>query len=701
MKDKKNFDYKRLRPFKWFILENFPFLEDSIDVLTNYQLFCKLGEMYNKEVDAINTLGIQVEGITDWFDNLDVQEEVNNKLDEMAENGELEEIIATYLNTNALICFDTVSDLVSSENLVDGSYARTLGYYQINDYGASIYKIRAKENDDVISPVLIELNNGLVADLVIVSNTINVAQYGIKEDDTTDETTLLQGLINYAKEKNLKIVGTKKPIKLTDTIDIPVYVDIDRVYFKFYPSNNYINNYGIFVNANSTHNNWQVAYPDGLRGSLTNCTFENATNESLNCIYNYSNQVFNNLYFSGFNISYRADSNYLDSWKFTNITVESRYESSDYNLQFGFLGDQVVIDTIHYLAYDTNAIKIGTGHNGITLKNIICQGVIDCEGSNVTIENLHMESSQGKIICVNTMLKLTNAYLYHNTTSDHNFDISSNSNVILENVKIRYEMDRADSSTDDYDANITSSTLIGKNCFKLIGNRQDITDMQYAMFKTNLGVSLSPEFIYSSRYSFDIKDNQLFKQKSATGISTSSRCNWKLATGTYYYAVKPVADFTRQIHYWQYTNTYNVNITDTTKGVTISAENGMWRVYRGTSSGSYDHYVDIYIDRNIIIDDGNFCNGFKWQTRTADGVDTFLAFSNSVAYNNKNIITFANNTPTAGTWKKGDIIYKANATTSSDTGWVCIEDGTPRNLEDNIKRGIISLFYFCLLYNCI
>jgi hypothetical protein len=49
--------------------------------------------MYNKEVDAINTLGIQVEGLTDWFDNLDVQDEIDNKLDEMATDGTLENII--------------------------------------------------------------------------------------------------------------------------------------------------------------------------------------------------------------------------------------------------------------------------------------------------------------------------------------------------------------------------------------------------------------------------------------------------------------------------------------------------------------------------------------------------------------------------------------------------------------------------------
>lgn len=107
MSNNLNFDYKNLTPFKWFILENFPFIEDSIDTLTNYGLFCKLGEEINKNRDSINLIGENEETLTNafnalhdyvdnYFNNLDVQEEINNKLDQLAADGTLEELLGDY-----------------------------------------------------------------------------------------------------------------------------------------------------------------------------------------------------------------------------------------------------------------------------------------------------------------------------------------------------------------------------------------------------------------------------------------------------------------------------------------------------------------------------------------------------------------------------------------------------------------------------
>lgn len=41
--------------------------------------------------------------VDDYFDNLDVQDEINNKLDDMAEDGTLEEIVGAYINANVKV----------------------------------------------------------------------------------------------------------------------------------------------------------------------------------------------------------------------------------------------------------------------------------------------------------------------------------------------------------------------------------------------------------------------------------------------------------------------------------------------------------------------------------------------------------------------------------------------------------------------
>ena len=125
------FEYKNLTPFKWFVLENFPFIEADFDALTEWQLFCKLGKEMNKIINSENTLGSQMENVTNamielqnyvnqeilhqdeditefknyvtnYLENLDVQEEINNKLDDMVEDGTLERIINE--GSGGLIC---------------------------------------------------------------------------------------------------------------------------------------------------------------------------------------------------------------------------------------------------------------------------------------------------------------------------------------------------------------------------------------------------------------------------------------------------------------------------------------------------------------------------------------------------------------------------------------------------------------------
>lgn len=90
-------------------LTNFPYIEKDFDALTDYGLLCKIvdylnqvitnGNAQNETITALYNAFVELKDYVDnYFDNLDVQDEINNKLDEMTESGELQEIIDTYLN---------------------------------------------------------------------------------------------------------------------------------------------------------------------------------------------------------------------------------------------------------------------------------------------------------------------------------------------------------------------------------------------------------------------------------------------------------------------------------------------------------------------------------------------------------------------------------------------------------------------------
>lgn len=111
--------------FRRAVIQNFPFIEEDFDALTDYGLLSKVVEYLNKVITSQNTLADNFNALSEafetlqnyvdhYFDNLDVQEEINNKLDEMAESGQLIEIIAQYFNVQR--------DMTPlGENLLDGA----------------------------------------------------------------------------------------------------------------------------------------------------------------------------------------------------------------------------------------------------------------------------------------------------------------------------------------------------------------------------------------------------------------------------------------------------------------------------------------------------------------------------------------------------------------------------------------------------
>ena len=181
------FEYKNLTPFKWFVLENFPFIEADFDALTEWQLFCKLGKEINKIINSENTLGTQMENVTNafidlqnyvnnYFDNLDVQDEINIKLNEMAESGELQEIIGQYINLHGVLAYDTKTSMKTATNLIDGSICKTLGDISYSDGKGAFYRVRPIQNTDVVDEnnIVALYNKNLIAEKINYSSNYDL-----------------------------------------------------------------------------------------------------------------------------------------------------------------------------------------------------------------------------------------------------------------------------------------------------------------------------------------------------------------------------------------------------------------------------------------------------------------------------------------------------------------------------------------------
>ena len=187
-------------PFICCVQKAIPLAYD--ESLSYYETLCALIK-YIKDVvtpttnDLIDKVQELETYVTNYFNNLDVQEEINNKLDEMAESGQLTDIIAQYLQLAGMLCYDNVANMKSAENLTNGSIARTLGYHTINDGGESIYKIRNITNEDVVDEAFIIAlaDETLIAEL-ICGNTINPIQMGAYGDNTHDDSESLQKGLN-------------------------------------------------------------------------------------------------------------------------------------------------------------------------------------------------------------------------------------------------------------------------------------------------------------------------------------------------------------------------------------------------------------------------------------------------------------------------------------------------------------------------
>lgn len=124
--------------FRRFVIQNFPFIEEDFDALTDYALMSKIVEYLNNVIQSQNDVVDNVEELNaafttlhdyveHYFDNLDVQQEINNKLDGLVADGTLEALIGNYIQPRIdaqNVRIDSLnSNITTFEGTVNGQLA--------------------------------------------------------------------------------------------------------------------------------------------------------------------------------------------------------------------------------------------------------------------------------------------------------------------------------------------------------------------------------------------------------------------------------------------------------------------------------------------------------------------------------------------------------------------------------------------------
>ena len=374
-------------------LTNFPYIEEDFDALTNYELLSKVVEYLNKVIaneneqnesilELYNSFNNLKNYVDNYFENLDVQDEINNKLDEMLEDGQLEQIIEQFLQLTSLICFDTVAAMKASPNLTNGSYAKTLGYYTKNDGGSALYKIRTITNDDVVDEMFIlEMTNDNTLIAELITTNVNIKQLGAIEND--DITDIVEASLNKLGYANLTNGEFKANISITndnyyqiignDTTLVPYNSELPviEIYCTEIEKEKIIKN--INIELTGTEKAIKVHKPSASRRDTYLPQRINIENIYVYVTDNFTGTAFNFEYISEINvnnINVKRERIQDDTRTGNGLQITSCINFNVINSSFGFLDKAIIIDTNNKSC------------EGITINN--CEMLFNNDGITVT-----------------------------------------------------------------------------------------------------------------------------------------------------------------------------------------------------------------------------------------------------------------------------------------------------------------------------
>lgn len=207
--------YSNMQPFRFWCQKVLPLVYD--DSLSYYELLCKVVNYINNLIKDVNTLTTEMTElqqafitlknyVDNYFTNLDIQEEINNKLDKMAQDGTFDTIIKAYFNRKFIFVGDSYILGYSNDGHLYTSYAEIintnlgLGATILGTSGAGFANVGTGINEGKNFLQTLQTYQGDTADKNAITDIYVMGGYNDRTHTTTEIWLAMQDFSTYVKE---------------------------------------------------------------------------------------------------------------------------------------------------------------------------------------------------------------------------------------------------------------------------------------------------------------------------------------------------------------------------------------------------------------------------------------------------------------------------------------------------------------------
>lgn len=597
------------------------YLKNTIipSVNNNAEAVKELQELYVKLKDYVDN----------YFKNLDVQNEINIKLDEMASDGTLENII--------------------NEKI----------FGEIN---SKIDTLEKNQN----------------------TNIKLISSYGAIGNEEIDDSDAIQNCFNDSQAGDTIVFDSLKNYKITKTIFLKPGITLNFNFATIIPfPGNYINNYMFSINSSDVKN-WDNPY----FSSTTNIYNFKAKNtnliENLKVFYAPCGLYIKRFFASDFWQLINSGNYYIDYYNLNDFVIQDHH-GDEYAI-LKSQGDGNIFSNIHTIKYknDTNLNSIQVGPcAGMILNNIINGNLYFYNSRNVSINNSHFEKGNLKI--QNSFVEINNSYFW-SKPDENNIEIIDNQSIVHEDInynitltncifKLRY----ADYSyvNPPKEINITRFNGLLKliNCYR----QTELYSSPYN-YSNLLGISVQgkssiilAKYVITEIFNQKLLNKNYIISNNTTNLLlnvsniTDNKTNWNAELKTYYYNLAIILDDKRKLGI---NNDTEVSFApaDIKKLARLFISNEclkvpILRIYRGTVPGNYTQFVDIPCPSSkFLIDTGGEIGGYAWQIISETTIPEITRCTSILYTNFQNIVAYAFKKPVLGKFTKLDIVIDQNLT---------------------------------------